>query len=124
MIPLTNFQRVLIALLVGMHMVTCVRVAVHARRVGRSPVRWFFITFFLTGIPASIFFAYKYFRPRLAPQRGQARPGGASHEPPSRGRAFRCPHCRRLIQPAEVQTRDVITVCPRCHLPIDEVDLA
>ncbi len=54
-----------------------VRIALQVKKIGRGPLRWFFITLFFTGIPAGVLFLWHNFG-WLA--RGGARPDHTDDE--------------------------------------------
>ena len=85
------------------------------RRLGRSPVRWFFITFFFTAIPASFVFLWHnfgwVFRRRAAPSPGDEE---------EHGEMVRCPRCFRRVATAELDTTEGLTTCPRCGSLMEE----
>jgi len=113
----------LIAALVVLYVITCVRVAIHMRRLRRSPVRWFFITFFFTAIPASVVFLWHNFAwlrrgKGAAPRRSQ----DSSPRDDARS-ALRCPRCRRWISLAELPPITAPSTCPHCGSLLDEEPL-
>lgn len=117
---LTPVQWTLIGALVVLYVITCIRVARHMRRLRRNPVLWFFITFFLTAIPASVVFLWHNFawlrrRDRPAPPR----PGGRS-DPDDERATIRCPRCHRWISLAEVDSATGVRTCPRCGSILEE----
>ena len=117
---LSPVQWLLITALVVLYVFTCVRVALHMRRIGQNPVLWFFLTFFFTAIPASVVFLWRNFawlRRRQTP----AGPGRPEAEGPDDDRpTVRCPRCRRRISLVEVQSADAVKTCPRCGSLLDE----
>ena len=121
MYGLSDLHWPLLGLLAGLYLFTCVRVAHQARRIGRNPVAWFFITLFLTAIPATIIFV----RDQSSAQRRSGGGGGCANDASGgQERAIsRCPHCQYMISPAERDTSAGVTVCPRCELPIDNEEL-
>lgn len=111
MIALTSLQWTVIALLAVMYVFTCVRVAMHMRRLGRSPVAWFFVTLFLTAVPASVVMLREYRRRRDAAAAG---PGRADPD------AVRCPHCGAVIAGPGKETPSGVVICPECRQPLGE----
>ncbi|MHC4981984.1 MAG: hypothetical protein ACYTF6_02310 [Planctomycetota bacterium] len=126
MCAMTNFQWVLIGCLAGLYLLTCVRVAMSARRLGQNPVLWFFITLFFTAIPAAIFTSYhriKTIRPRA---RGNYWADKTS-EPSGRDGAEairRCRHCGEIITGQGEELPDGTPTCPKCGQTIDEEHFA
>jgi hypothetical protein len=110
---------ILIAPLLAVHLATATRVAMAAGRLGRSPIRWLAITICLSAIPAMIVF-YLDVKRRQRERRAERK---ASAVPPPPGGIARCPHCQAIIDPAESADLPLKT-CPRCHLPIEKVNLA
>jgi uncharacterized paraquat-inducible protein A len=47
----------------------------------------------------------------------------ATAAPPAAGAIARCPNCQAILDPAESAGMPIKT-CPRCHLPIEKVNLA
>ena len=98
-----------------LYVIMSVRVARQMRRLGRSPVRWFFITLFFTAIPASMVFLWHnfgwMFRRREAPS------GGEEEE---HGEMVRCPRCFSRVAAAEIAPAEGAETCPRCGSLMDE----
>ena len=113
---LSNLQLGLIAALVVVYVLMSVRIALHAKRIGRSSVRWFLISVFFTAIPAMILFNYEYFRPRLSS--GRAKKKTASRP------VARCPHCGYVIQAGLTEKTGGVRLCPNCRLPLQEGPIA
>jgi uncharacterized paraquat-inducible protein A len=113
---MSTLDWILVALLLAVHLATAMRVAMAAGRLGRSPIRWLAITICLSAIPAMIVFYLDVKR------RQRERLAERKTSPPPRGIA-RCPNCRAIIDPAESAGLPLKT-CPRCHLPIEKVNLA
>ncbi len=110
---------ILVSLLIVVHLATALRVAAAAQRLGRSPIRWLAISICLSAIPAMIVFyrdVKRRYRERLAP-------GGPAAAPPPPGGVARCPNCQAVIGPVE-SAGAPLKICPRCHLPIEKVNLA
>ena len=116
---LNTLQRLGVFLLVGLYVLTCVRVALGARRVGRNPVLWFFITLALTAVPACILFARDRNR-QSRESTGSAERGRDGLTPRA---PVRCLQCGALIDPHEWEGATP-ALCPRCKLPFDKVHLA
>jgi uncharacterized paraquat-inducible protein A len=118
MAELTDLQWALIAAAAAVYLITCLRVALAVRHIGRRPIVWFFITLFFTAIPATIAFARYRFR-ALRP-RGTA---GGSSEASGEG-PRRCPHCQAVLTPAPAAGADGLTKCPACGQAIAEEHLS
>ena len=116
---MSTLDWILVALLLAVHLATATRVAMAAGRLGRSPIRWLAITICLSAIPAMIVF-YLDVKRR---QRERLAEGNASAALPPAGGIARCPNCQAIIDPAELAHTPLKT-CPRCHLPIEKVNLA
>ena len=115
-------QWLLVGLLAALYLMTCFRVAFAMGRIGRSRVKWFFLTLLLTAIPAMIVM-WRYRVAAMTP----ARRVDAPRDSAPRGRASReaggattCPHCQELIHPEELSSSAGPCVCPRCRLPVGE----
>ena len=121
MYGLSDLHWPLLGLLAGLYLLTCVRVAYQARRIGRSPVAWFFITLFLTAIPATIIFVRDQSAVQGPSRAGKGRANDASR--PQERAIVRCPHCQYVIGRAERDASAGVTSCPRCELPIDNEEL-
>ena len=120
-IVLDRFQIVLLVILASLYVATCVRVALRARKSGRNGLKWFFITLFLTAIPAAIVASRDRFRNLRAEEQGRFRhsrfagPPAAAPSPTER-----CPHCQGIITAAEVRASSPVKTCPHCGLAIEE----
>jgi hypothetical protein len=110
---------ILVALLVTVHLATAMRVALAARRLGRGPTRWLAIAICFSAIPAMIVF-YRDVKRRQRERMAQGPATAATLHPSD---IARCPNCRAIINPAELSGTSIKT-CPRCHLPIEKVNLA
>ncbi|MDY6913884.1 MAG: hypothetical protein SVT52_05455 [Planctomycetota bacterium] len=104
MLALTPVQWFVVGVLGLLYVITCLRVAMLARRLGRKPVAWFFITLFFTAIPAVAVLCRRSKQP--------------SNEPDES--ATTCPHCRQLISRAELNKAAAVTRCPRCGMAFDD----
>ena len=125
---LTSFQLALIVALVGSLLISAIRVARMARQHGRNPRLWFFITLFLTAIPATIVFwrdhlrrisgknSLPSFRERLT-DRSATEP--LEEEPHIDVRVSRCPHCGGVYETTD-ETPEPVSTCPKCHMSIKE----
>jgi len=113
MIALTETGWLIVAAMAVLWVISAVRIAVHARRIGRRAALWFCITLLLTAIPALIVFNLEYFR--SVRRRGAGPPAA----PPRR-----CPHCRQVIAPGSEIDTPAGAVCPRCRLPVDQETIA
>ena len=110
------FRAVFIGAAAVLYVVMSVRVARQMRRLGRSPVRWFFITLFFTAIPASFVFLWHNFGWMF---RRHADPPDDEDEPDD-GEMVRCPRCSRRVATAELDTTEGVTTCPRCGSLFEE----
>ena len=120
MLALAPVQWFLIAALAMLYVITCIRVAVQMRRIGKNPAVWFFVTFFFTAIPASVVFLWRNFvwlRRRQGP--ADRRLHGEEDRDDDRA-TLRCPRCRRRISLVEVQSAGGVKTCPRCGSLLDE----
>jgi hypothetical protein len=93
-----------------------VRIALHARKRGRSALAWLFITLFFTAVPALVMFIADWLRWRRQRRSGAARTG-----PP---RLLTCRHCSGTFGPAELDRSSGAPVCPRCGMIFNEDILA
>lgn len=116
---MSTLDWILVALLLAVHLATAVRVAAAAGRLGRSPVRWLAISFCFSVIPAMIVF---YLDVKRRQRERLAEREATEAAPPSGGIA-RCPNCQAIIDPVDLAGVPLKT-CPRCHLPIEKVNLA
>ncbi len=129
MLELTPLQIGLIAALAVSLLVSAVRVSRMAKQYGRNPRVWFFITLFLTAIPATIFFWREHLR-RISARdslpssrrRGSdlSNVESAGEEPRLGGRARRCPHCGGVLETTSESAVEALNTCPNCHMTIEE----
>ena len=117
MLALNEVQWAMLGILVALYVLSCVRIAVRAARLGKSGVRWFFITFFGPAVPAMIRVQRYYVEQQ---QKELADRKAAAAGPLG---ARRCPHCGGLLDLGDGGASGVRT-CPTCRLPLDETDLA
>ncbi|MGC9454975.1 MAG: hypothetical protein ACP5HU_08920 [Phycisphaerae bacterium] len=96
---------ILLVLLAFLYVVSCVRVAMRMAAVGRNGVMWFFITMFLTFLPALIILK---------------RRSKAAAAPRMFTEARRCPHCGEVLSGADAYSDR----CPRCHMHLGNGDVA
>lgn len=130
-VKLSGFQIALIVVLALSLAVTAFRMARMASKLGRNPYRWFFISFFLTALPATIVFWRDQMKRMSASQslpgwsrrrqrRGQD--GDAPHEgdPDAQQTAGlqRCARCGSVLDPD--QAGDGGARCPQCDMPRPE----
>ena len=111
---MTTTDWILVALAATVYLATCARAAMAARRLGRRPLAWFWITLLGTAIPAMIVFGLDMRRRKRELREARARQAVAP---------LRCPHCQAILG-AEEHGAGPLKVCPRCRLSIDEVKLA
>jgi len=97
---------VMVAVVAAMYVVMCVRVAGRMAAIGRSGVRWFFISFFCTSIPAARELRRHYRQVR------------SDSEQASRA-VKRCRHCGAVL---DKEARGA--VCPQCDMKLNEETLA
>lgn len=97
-----------IALVGAMYVMMCGRVAVRMATIGRSGVKWFFISLLCTAIPAAIVLRRHAGKVRASGQR-DGRPTG------------RCRHCGAVLGRAAKGTPGV---CGECGMTLDEETLA
>lgn len=126
-LALTQTQWTLVILLAVVWVISSLRIALHARKIGRNPWLWFFITLCFTALPALIVFNIAYFLSRRRDpldRQPSARRAGPPQGAPPEGPPVRCPHCGKLIMPAELADEPPPRRCPRCRLPLDEAHTA
>lgn len=105
----------LIVTLVAALVISAFRIARIARRLGRSPKAWFFISLFFTAIPATIVFWHDRAKVVTA---GYAQPEDEDADataPPPRPTG-QCPHCGAILDAAD----QAVSQCPHCHMKLDE----
>jgi len=131
---MTNTQWMLIAALVALHVMTCLRTAATMRRIGRRPLPWFLVSLFLTSIPAAAYMAWRRLK-ALRPPAGAAPKGAEGSDSAGSGedaaRIRRCPHCGEIIPVRQDRLRGRIEArppgmqaCPKCGLDINKDHLA
>jgi hypothetical protein len=123
MISLTNIQWFLLVALAGMYLLTCYHVSRWARRTGRRPVLWFFVTLLCTAIPAAIVDQISRIRASRPPEDSPER-GEPERNETAVGRGFQasCPHCGARSE--AVTGPDSVSVCPNCGMTRQEEHLA
>jgi hypothetical protein len=105
------------AIAAALYIYFCIRIAGHARKAGRNPVAWFFLTFCFVGIPAIVLF--------MGHRRADAAVAGAEPGGATPLGQLRCPHCRAMLSTDQIDRTSGSRACPRCHLSLpDEVHLA
>ena len=97
-----------IALVGAMYVMMCGRVAVRMATIGRSGVKWFFISLLCTAIPAAVVLR-RHVREARAGGRGDDRATG------------RCRHCGAVLGRA---AGGAPSVCGECGMTLDEETLA
>lgn len=121
---LSGFQIALIVVLVASLAVSAFRMARIARSLGRSPYRWFFISFFLTALPATLVF----WRDQMKRMRAsESLPGFSRRVQPTRSETdepegagdsvVRCRHCGAVLDGGEVFEAES---CPRCGMILEQ----
>jgi len=100
---------IVLALVAAMYVIMCIRVARRMVHIGRSGVAWFFISLFLTSIPAARALRRHYRQARSA-DRANRRAAG------------RCRHCGAVL--GESTTDSEPAVCPQCGMKLTEETLA
>ena len=129
MLKLTPLQIGLIAALAVSLLVSAVRVSRMAKQYGRNPRRWFFITLFLTAIPATIVFwrdhlrriSARNFLPssrRRGSDLSDVEPAGEGPRPG--GGVRRCPHCGGVLETTSESAVEAPNTCSNCHMTIEE----
>jgi len=111
-----EFRWLLIAALVASLTISAVRMARIAGRLGRSPWVWFFISLFLTALPATVVFWHDRARGVSA---GYARDDDKTNaRRPARDAqpVGRCPHCGAILDAADWAAGQ----CPHCRMTLDE----
>ena len=111
MAEITQSRWLFIAVLAGLYVLTCVRVALQAGKGGRSTVRWFFITLIFTAIPAAIV---------IVRDRRRIKTASCS------ATIARCRHCGQFLSgELDIETDEMgEKICPHCGMKLDEVHLA
>jgi len=100
-----------------LYLIMTVRVAGQMARIGRSPVRWFFISLFFTAIPSSIVLLHHRFA--WLTDKDAPPPDVASNPP-----IETCPHCGELVDPDVAPGPSGVKTCPHCRQVVDEAHLA
>ncbi len=125
----TSIQIALIAVLVGSLLISAIRVARMARQYDRNPRLWFFITLFLTAIPATIVFwrdhlrrisgsdSLPSFRRRLAKE-SDIEPPEEKSQPGAQ--LSRCPHCGAVYETTGESAIEPVSTCSKCHMSLKE----
>lgn len=110
-----EFRGLLIAALAASLTISAFRMARIAKRLGRSPWAWFFISLFLTALPATVVFWNDRAKHISA---GYARDDKTAIPPTTSGATAvgRCPHCGEILDAAD---RDC-GQCPHCRMKLDE----
>jgi hypothetical protein len=98
----------LIVLLIGSLGFSAWRMSRLARYYGRGPIRWFFISFFLTALPATIVFWHDARQSIGRETRDKPEDESAHAAAPPR-----CPHCGQTLDPAS-------EYCEQCDLPVNK----
>jgi len=119
-----TLQWVFVALAGVLYVVMSVRVALQMRRIGRRPVRWFFITFFFTAIPSAVVLLRHRFAWLFRKDSRTARRSGDRPPDVARGAGRACPHCGLRIDLDEPAAPSGVRTCPRCRMILDENYLA
>ena len=125
MVGFSRTSWAIVAILLVLHVAICAKVARHAGRLGRNPVRWFVIAFFFSA--AGVGMLLKSRNPSLPRSSDDAAPGagdGAAQPTGDEGQVLHCPHCGLLIQAERASRRNVARTCPKCRMVIDEAYLA
>ena len=126
---LTPFQLALIAALAGSLLISAIRIARMSKQYGRNPRLWFFITLFLTAIPATIVFWRDHVR-RISgrdslPSFRRRLTGGSDIEPSEEKphldvQVSRCPHCGGVYETTGKSAIEAASTCPKCHMSLKE----
>ncbi len=96
---------ILLALLVVLYVLSCIRVASRMGAIGKNPALWFLITLFLTFLPALIV---------LRRRSAAATATGMFSE------AERCRHCSEVLTGSDAYADR----CPACKMPLHDGDAA
>ena len=95
-----------------MYLLLCLRIALHARRLGRNAIAWFFITLFFTALPAMILFIRSSIQ-------AQKKNSGQTASPDS-GKVTRCRHCGHILAGSKPAAVGGVKTCPGCNMILDE----
>jgi len=106
----------------GLYFISCLSMAIHARRLGKELVRWLAVCILCTPPIAG---AYLYMERRMNEKlnknkHAENKPGG----PPADSVPVTCPHCHKVILKDEVNAVKGARTCPRCGFEISEGHLA
>lgn len=117
MIALTTWDLriLLIAALAASLTFSAFRIAKIAKLLGRSPWVWFFISLFLTALPATIVFWHDRAKGVSAgyADNNNENDDRLADDPPTVGR---CPHCGEILDAADRAAGQ----CPHCNMTLDE----
>jgi hypothetical protein len=112
-----RFEWAIFSVIAGLYVFSCFRMAIQARKHGRSVTAWFFITLFFTAIPASIVFFRDSVRQLRASLDAEIAP--PQNSPPPAGMK-RCPHCGQRFQPDELFAAGPDQACPNCRMSMNK----
>ncbi len=113
-------QWLAVALLAGVYLLTCLRVAIAMGRAGGNRLLWFLVTLLATALPAMIVLWRRRIRPvRASPPSGRIPPRPRRTGPGIQVRL--CPRCRQLLHPEELSGPGPVH-CPTCHTLIEETE--
>ncbi|MFP4106704.1 MAG: hypothetical protein ACLFVU_11515 [Phycisphaerae bacterium] len=128
MTEINEFYWAFLVVAAVLYVIATFRMALAAKRHGRSPVLWFFISLFFTALPATYVFhkdhvrQLKEFRESQAKKFAEFAP---KTMPPagSDGELRVCPHCGQHFSASEIDRSN--PRCPHCKLCLaDNMDLA
>jgi len=100
---------IILALVAAMYAIMCIRVARRMAHIGRSGVAWFFISFFLTSIPAARALRRHARHPRDDAQDDERATG-------------RCRHCGAVLGGRVTDSEPA--VCPECGMKLSQETVA
>ena len=119
----------ILALLLAAYSISCLHAARQMKKIGRGGWKWFFISFFLTAVPAAIVL--------LRHEVSKIRQGRAiipndsatRSRPPSSEPLWRCRHCGYVYDPpagggTSSEAISGPNTCPRCKLADNREHLA
>jgi rubredoxin len=119
----------ILALLLAAYSISCLHAARKMKKIGRNGWKWFFISFFLTAVPAAIVLL-RHEVSRIRQERTTHHDGSTVQDHPEPARQLtRCRHCGYIYDlPAGGGTSSEAisgsNTCPRCKLVDNREHLA